>query len=157
MDQLVDVEPDANPRDAVLAGDLHPRRPGAMVERIVAASAQDVGQLGQVVRDAVAKVRQLDAGALRDVPLDLVLMMKRTNVPDRAPTLMPSVHVELRLPVEDTVRLLEANLSAHVRLQETHQRLLLAAKEVDASVADAEFADTAPTMVVGNDGGGDMG
>jgi hypothetical protein len=93
-------------------------------------------------------------GLLTDVPLDLVLTMKRFAVPgSTATTAKPVLHVELRLPVEETVRLLNANLQQHLQVAQASRRLLAAAViEADTDEAAEEYL-----TVDGADGAGGLG
>jgi hypothetical protein len=96
---------------------------------------------------------KMPGGLLTDVPLDLVLAMKRFPVPgSTATTAKPVLHVELRLPVEDTVRLLNANLQAHLQVEQAQKRMLLAA----AAEADTDEAAEEYITVDGAEGGGGL-
>lgn len=110
------------------------------------------------MRNSIEQIKKkMPDGILSDVPLDLVLTMKRFPVPgSSATTAKPVVHVELRLPVEDTVRLLNANLQQHMQVSEGRKRMLLEAKvEADTDEAAAEYIDT-HVVVAGADGGGGL-
>lgn len=109
---------------------------------------------GHYTADAmVASLEEIKShiGVLAGVPLDLVLMMKRINVPGSSMSGMQAiVHVELRMSVDDTVRLLAANLQSRLSIMEQRKTLQLARTE--AEDIDAEFTP----LLTGREGGGGL-
>lgn len=89
----------------------------------------------------------MPGGILQHVPLDLVMQMQTMQVPDSTATAkQPVAHVELRLPFDKTLELMQLRLQQHMALSEQVQesRLLLeAAKEEEHELVDAEWQDAA--------------
>lgn len=95
--------------------------------------------------------KQMPGGILRNVPLDLVLEMKNLPRPGGGMALQPVCHVELRVTLDESVRLLEANLRQEMgalnAAAEQKRLLLQARQEVEEEDDDGEFG--APPAVEG--------
>jgi hypothetical protein len=71
VDELADVEADLHAGDGMLSGDLRPRRLAVSDEvDAVVVPAEQLYERDQVIRQAVAQSRQLDARIPADVSLD---------------------------------------------------------------------------------------
>lgn len=106
------------------------------------------------IRQSLEQIKaRMPGGMLRNVPLDLVLQMRRMGVPNsNATALQPELHIELRLDYDDTVRLLTANLQQQLALTDT-RKLLLAAKNETAT--DDEVSSEWPQSPIVMDPEGD--
>lgn len=124
---------------------------GAMA-RVVSHGHNTADRLVSSLRDIKS---MMPGGLLRNVPLDLVLVMKRIAEPGTSRSkLQPVLHVELRLPVEQTISLMQANLQASLQI-EAGMRGLLASARVEAKDHGDEFPDVS-AVVVGGEGGGNL-
>ena len=72
MNELGDVEPDPDPRDAVLARHVRPRRACMSGQLIKISFLQESDHRRQVIGYPVPKLGQLDAVRPGDVPADLL-------------------------------------------------------------------------------------
>jgi hypothetical protein len=109
------------------------------------------------MRSSLEQIKsRMPNGILRDVPLMLVLRMVPTPNPTGGMKPQPVVHVELRLPYDATIRLLDENLKLQMsiagQLAEREHLLLKARDEKDDEV-DGEFEPA----IVGAEGGGGLG
>ena len=95
---------------------------------------------------------KMPGGILTDVPLDLVLTMNLTRAPNSAASRMqPTMHVELRVPMEQAVALLQANLQARMQISEGAQRV----RALLNAAPDELSRELEPSEVIdGADGGG---
>lgn len=113
------------------------------------------------IRTSLEQIKvAMPGGVLTDVPLDLVLTMRQVSVPGSTiRTMKPQVHVELRLPPEETVRLLQANLAARGQVLDARRMLTearAASMDEDTGQEWPETSASAPVLEAHTGGGGSL-
>lgn len=114
-------------------------------------------QTADAMRSSLEQIKsRMPNGILRDVPLMLVLRMVPTPNPTGGMKPQPVVHVELRLPYDATIRLLDENLKLQMSIAGAllaREHLLLKAHAEKDDEVDGEFEP----VLAGAEGGGGLG